>query len=75
VTQPAPSSAELIERWSRNAAAWTDVVRGRRIESGRVATDAAITAAVCRRSPAGVLDLGCGEGWLVGEPARQGVRA
>ena len=39
-------------------------MRERRIESRRVATDAAIVRAVLDQHPQTVLDLGCGEGWL-----------
>lgn len=39
-------------------------MRARKIESRRVATDAAILDAVLQCNPRDVLDLGCGEGWL-----------
>src|SRR6185437_12740017 len=50
--------------WRANASAWVRAVRSGEIESRRLVTDAAIVDAVCARSPAFVLDLGCGEGWL-----------
>lgn len=55
---------EISKSWIANADAWTSVVRDRRIESRRVATDAAIVSAVLDQHPRTVLDLGCGEGWL-----------
>lgn len=54
----------LRTSWVSNAEAWTDAVRNRRIESRRLATDAAVVAAVLERSPRTCLDVGCGEGWL-----------
>ncbi len=39
-------------------------MREQKIESRRVATDAAILDAILGRNPRDVLDLGCGEGWL-----------
>ncbi len=55
---------KISRSWIANADAWTSAVRERRIESRRVATDAAIVNAVLDQNPKTVLDLGCGEGWL-----------
>ncbi|MCU0627739.1 MAG: class I SAM-dependent methyltransferase [Gemmatimonadaceae bacterium] len=66
--------ARIRATWDANATAWTDAVRGGRIESRRVATDAAIVAA-CERQPHGpLLDVGCGEGWLLAALADRGRR-
>jgi SAM-dependent methyltransferase len=54
----------IRESWDANAAAWTDAVRGGRIESRRLGTDAAIIDAARAWGMARVLDVGCGEGWL-----------
>lgn len=54
----------LQQSWIVNAAAWTEAVRERRIESRRLVTDAAILEAILACEPRHVLDLGCGEGWL-----------
>jgi cyclopropane fatty-acyl-phospholipid synthase-like methyltransferase len=57
--------AQLQRSWIENAAAWTGAVRDGRIASRRAGTDAAIVEAVRQFPPCPVLDLGCGEGWLV----------
>ena len=67
--------AALIWSWMANAEAWTRAVREGRIESRRVATDAAMVRAVLERGPERVLDLGCGEGWLMRELAGRGIEA
>src|SRR5687767_4548837 len=66
---------QIARSWRANAAAWSDAVRGGRIASRRAGTDAAIVEAVLRAGPASVLDLGCGEGWLVREVAARGIDA
>lgn len=48
-------------------------MREQRIESRRVATDAAIIDAVLSHEPRTVLDLGCGEGWLARALAARGI--
>ena len=65
--------AALIWSWMANADAWTRAVRGGRIESRRLATDAAIVEAVAALNPTRVLDLGCGEGWLMRALAERGI--
>ncbi|EPC03975.1 hypothetical protein L861_01345 [Litchfieldella anticariensis FP35 = DSM 16096] len=63
-----PSSEEkIVESWSKNASPWVTAVRGERIESRKLATNNAIVDAVLSRSAHSVLDIGCGEGWLVRE--------
>ncbi len=54
----------LTRSWQSNAEGWTRTVREGRIESRRLATDAAIVAAAQALHPQRVLDIGCGEGWL-----------
>jgi len=55
----------LAESWDRNAANWTRVVRDGLIPSRRAGTDAAILGAIAERAPRWLLDIGCGEGWLI----------
>jgi 2-polyprenyl-3-methyl-5-hydroxy-6-metoxy-1,4-benzoquinol methylase len=76
VTEPPPlSDRKIVESWTRNASPWTAAVRDGRIESRTLVTNQAITDAVLSRRPASVLDIGCGEGWLVRAVAAEGIRA
>lgn len=61
---PDPEST-LLDSWQHNAHAWIDAVRSGAIESRRQVTDQAILLAILGRQPGRVLDLGCGEGWLL----------
>lgn len=65
----------LAQSWDANAEAWTRAIREARVESRRLATDAAIVAAVLATQPRSVLDVGCGEGWLVREFVQHGIAA
>jgi 2-polyprenyl-3-methyl-5-hydroxy-6-metoxy-1,4-benzoquinol methylase len=69
------SDARIIHSWHQNASPWTDAVRGNQIESRTLVTNRAIIDAVLSRSPQTVLDIGCGEGWLVRALGERGVRA
>lgn len=69
------SDAKIIESWHVNAGAWTDAVRAGAIASRRLCTDRAIVDAVVACEPCSVLDIGCGEGWLVRELGARGIRA
>ena len=68
------SDAKIVDSWQKNAAPWTTAVREQQIESRRLVTNRAIIDAVLSRSPQSVLDIGCGEGWLVRALAEHGVK-
>jgi 2-polyprenyl-3-methyl-5-hydroxy-6-metoxy-1,4-benzoquinol methylase len=61
--------------WEANADAWTRALRGGALSVRERLTNAAVVAAVRREDPATVLDVGCGEGWLVHALAREGREA
>ncbi|MEP6729600.1 MAG: class I SAM-dependent methyltransferase [bacterium] len=69
------SDAKIIDSWHRNVMPWTSAVRENQIESRTLVTNAAIVDAVLNRAPRSVLDIGCGEGWLVRAIAEHGVHA
>ena len=68
------SDARIVDSWTRNAAPWTDAVRENRIESRNLVTNRAIVDAVLGRAPRTILDIGCGEGWLVRALAQHGIK-
>jgi 2-polyprenyl-3-methyl-5-hydroxy-6-metoxy-1,4-benzoquinol methylase len=55
----------LSRSWDRNAENWTRVVRDGLIPSRRAGTDQAVLDAIAGRAPKRLLDIGCGEGWLI----------
>jgi 2-polyprenyl-3-methyl-5-hydroxy-6-metoxy-1,4-benzoquinol methylase len=72
----AGKDGEIVRSWDHNAGNWTSLVRGGLIASRKAGTDAAILQAVCARAPRRLLDIGCGEGWLVrAAAARTGCAA
>ena len=71
-TAPA-DDARVVAYWHRIAPEWTHSIRTGGIPSRTLATNRAIVDAVLERSPASILDVGCGEGWLCREIARHGI--
>lgn len=69
------NEAKILHSWHCNADAWTQMVRDALLESRRLVTDQAIIDAVLDGQPASVLDIGCGEGWLVRALAARGIQA
>lgn len=61
------SDAKIVESWGKNALPWTTAVRRKQIESRKQVTDHAVVDAILGCTPASVLDIGCGEGWLARE--------
>lgn len=59
------SDQKIVESWKKNAAPWITAVQQKQIESRRLVTDQAIIDEIMLASPKTVLDIGCGEGWLV----------
>lgn len=61
------SDAAIVESWCKNVEPWTVAVRNGQIASRQQITNQAIIDAILSCSPVSVLDIGCGEGWLVRE--------
>lgn len=65
------SDEKIIDSWEKNSSQWSEAVRSGHIESRKLVTNRAIADAVLSHSPESVLDIGCGEGWLIRELASQ----
>jgi SAM-dependent methyltransferase len=61
--------------WEANADAWTRALRGGALPARERLTNGAVLTALRRAEPATVLDVGCGEGWLVHALAGEGRQA
>ena len=68
------SDAKVVDSWDHNAEPWTKAIRENRIESRSLVTNQAILDAINSRSPRTVLDIGCGEGWLIRALANDGIK-
>jgi len=55
----------IIKSWNQNAKAWVDAIQKNEIESRILVTNKVIVETVLAKTPQKVLDIGCGEGWLV----------
>ena len=64
---------EIIDSWQDNAAPWIDAIALEKIASRVRVTNHAIIAAVNSVNPNTVLDIGCGEGWLVRALTAEGM--
>ncbi len=67
------SDEKVIDSWNVNADAWANAVRENSIESRNLVTNRAIIDAVTNRSPRRVIDIGCGEGWLIRALDERGI--
>ncbi|NES95082.1 MAG: methyltransferase domain-containing protein [Desertifilum sp. SIO1I2] len=69
-----PSEKKIVRSWFKNASPWVSTVRNEQIESRKLVTNQAIIAAITSRFPQSVLDIGCGEGWLIRELATRNIQ-
>lgn len=59
------SEQRIIDSWKNNVTPWVKAIRTGEIASRVQITNQAIIDTVLKFKPASVLDVGCGEGWLV----------
>ncbi|MEB0046675.1 MULTISPECIES: class I SAM-dependent methyltransferase [unclassified Pseudomonas] len=71
---PVPEST-LLQSWHHNAQSWIEAIRTGTIQSRLKVTDQAILLAVLGCRPERVLDLGCGEGWLLRALTERAIEA
>ncbi|MDH5778145.1 MAG: class I SAM-dependent methyltransferase [Gammaproteobacteria bacterium] len=67
------SDKKIIESWHKNAHAWINAIRNNEIQSRVEITNQAIIDTILDLKPKSVLDIGCGEGWLVRELCQKGI--
>lgn len=65
--------SKIINSWKKNVDPWIRAVRDHEIETRQLVTNKAIVDAILYLSPKSVIDIGCGEGWLVRELVGRGV--
>ena len=58
---------KIVESWLDNVNPWIKAIENHEIETRQLITNQAIIDAILKKAPAKVLDIGCGEGWLVRE--------
>ena len=63
----------IIQSWHANADKWIRLIDSNGIESRKLVTNKAILDAILSKKPSSVLDIGCGEGWLVKELHDHGI--
>ncbi len=69
------SDKDIIESWQLNARHWISAIRKGEVESRIQVTNKAIIDVITERNPDSVLDVGCGEGWLVRELEKCGIQS
>lgn len=69
------SDEQIIESWKNNVKPWIAAIQNNEIASRTQVTNQAIVTAIAARTPENVLDVGCGEGWLVRELVTRGIDA
>ena len=67
------SDERILQSWTRNARSWISAIENGEIESRLRVTNGAILDAVLKKSRATVLDVGCGEGWLLRALSVEGI--
>ncbi|GJL64347.1 MAG: hypothetical protein NPIRA04_30010 [Nitrospirales bacterium] len=69
------SDEQIVDSWKKNVQPWITAIRENEIASRVLVTNAAIVEAVVKQTPQSVLDVGCGEGWLVRKLESLGIHA
>lgn len=67
------SDEQIIDSWHINASPWISAIRDGEVESRLLVTNATIIETTLESGSKSVLDVGCGEGWLVRELDKRGV--
>jgi len=66
---------KILDCWFINAKPWIKAIKNNEIENRVLITNSAIMQCILNESPKNVLDIGCGEGWLVRSLSNQGIHS
>ena len=69
------SDEQIVKSWHKNVRPWVAAIRDGEIESRLLVTNKAIVDTIVERKPSAVLDVGCGEAWLVRQLCERGIDA
>ena len=64
----------ITASWRKNVAPWVSAIENGEIESRVEVTNQAVLDAISKEKPSSLLDIGCGEGWLIREFVKVGVK-
>jgi len=67
------SDEKILDSWQKNASPWTKAIQENQIETRVTVTNQAIIDVVKSIKANKILDIGCGEGWLVRALSSKGV--
>ncbi len=67
------SDEKILDSWQKNASPWTKAIQENQIETRVTVTNQAIIDVVKPIKANKILDIGCGEGWLVRALSSKGV--
>ena len=67
------SDQKIIDSWRKNVNPWIQAINQAEIESRILVTNQAIVEAIVLHNPQSVLDVGCGEGWLIRRISKEGI--
>jgi len=67
------SDEKIVDTWFSNAQAWIEAIHKGQIQSRIDLTNQVIIDTLTELAPDSVLDIGCGEGWLVRALCKRGI--
>ncbi|MDF9795098.1 cyclopropane fatty-acyl-phospholipid synthase-like methyltransferase [Catalinimonas alkaloidigena] len=68
-----PEESFVLHSWNQNAKRWNKLIEENSLESRRLVTNQAIIDVLLSLGCKKILDIGCGEGWLVRSMKKEGV--
>jgi 2-polyprenyl-3-methyl-5-hydroxy-6-metoxy-1,4-benzoquinol methylase len=67
------SEKKIVDSWKKNVSPWMKAIQYKEIESRRLVTDQTIVDTISAIPAKRIIDIGCGEGWLVRELSALGM--